>query len=199
MNKFDPGSTELHRTIMKYYNKIYLNDELSIIIRPTHPAFFNPITEIGIREIIADVPNKFTKDLAAIIVLAGSRKQEKVFQSLFAYGRYTENVIIIHPFPRKFMGINFMKLPKPSVLNDYKRAGATITFEDNQWWIRFDEDSLRHFYSRDVLMHEIGHHYDARNFRSKSGKKAENFAEWFATEYGYKPWFREETPGSLGP
>jgi hypothetical protein len=77
MNKFDPGSTELHRTIMKYYNKIYLNDELSIIIRPTHPAFFNPITEIGIREIIADVPNKFTKDLAAIIAcsrMAGTQK-----------------------------------------------------------------------------------------------------------------------------
>ena len=86
-------------------------------------------------------------------------------------------MIIIHPFPKKYMHSYFEKPPKPSVLNDYKRAGATITLKGKQCWIRFDEESLRHFYLRDVLLHELGHHTDAGNFRTKSRKKAENFAE----------------------
>ncbi len=37
-------------------------------------------------------------------------------------------------------------------------------------------------------MHEIGHPHD-KHIRAKSKKKIEGFAEWFATEYGFK--FRE--------
>ena len=49
-----------------------------------------------------------------------------------------------------------------------------------------DEESLKRFYLQDVLMHELGHHVDSPNFISKSDKKAEGFAEWFASEYGYR-------------
>ena len=37
-----------------------------------------------------------------------------------------------------------------------------------------------------VLLHELGHHVDADNFRNKSHKKSEAFAEWFASEHGYR-------------
>jgi hypothetical protein len=42
---------------------------------------------------------------------------------------------------------------------------------------RADLDSLRRFYLRNVLMHEIGHHMDSRNI---SRKDRERFAEQFA-------------------
>jgi hypothetical protein len=42
-------------------------------------------------------------------------------------------------------------------------------------------DSLRRFYLRDVLMHEIGHHVDSRNIKEKD---RELFAERFARTHG---------------
>lgn len=185
-NRFDPGDTEISRVIDEYWDQISGNEELTIIKQPTHAAFLIPIDEASIRETLETVPAEFTVDLSAVIVLGGSKKQEKVFKSVFAYGRYFSNTIVIHPFPKKHMDRKCKSLPKPSVLNDYKRAGATITPEGKRWCIRFDEKSLRQFYLRDVLLHELGHHVDAENFRSKSARKAEGFAEWFASEHGYR-------------
>lgn len=186
-NRFDPGDVEIGQVVTRYFNRIYRNDELAIIKRPTHPAFLCPISETDIRESLEAVPKRFVTGLAAVIVLGGSRKQEKMFKNTFAYGRYFDGVIIIHPFPRKYLNRRYDVLLKPSDLNEYKRAGATITRDGRGWYIRFDEESLRRFYQRDVLLHELGHHVDAANFRSKSDKKAEGFADWFASEHGYKP------------
>ena len=191
-NKFDPGGTEINNVISKFYNRIYRNPNLTIIVLPTHPAFLIPLDEISIRKTLEAVPKKFTISLAAVIVLSGSKKQEKTFRSFFAYGRYAANVIFIHPFPKKYMDLKYKALPKPSVLSDYERAGAKVTPEGKQWCIQFDEESLKQFYLRDVLLHELGHHVDAENFRFKSGKKAEGFAEWFASEYGYRLRLRKE-------
>lgn len=44
-----------------------------------------------------------------------------------------------------------------------------------------DLDSLRRFYLRNVLMHEIGHHVDSRNVTLKD---RERFAENFALKHG---------------
>jgi hypothetical protein len=44
-----------------------------------------------------------------------------------------------------------------------------------------DLDSVRRFYLRDVLMHEIGHHVDSRNITRKDREK---FAERFARTHG---------------
>jgi hypothetical protein len=44
-----------------------------------------------------------------------------------------------------------------------------------------DLDSLRRFYLRDVLMHEIGHHLDLHNVTRKD---RERFAEQFARKHG---------------
>lgn len=77
-------------------------------------------------------------------------------------------------------------LPKPSLLHEYQRAGASITPDGQRWRVQFDAASLRQFYLRDVLMHELGHHVDRGNFAFKTDRKAERLAEWFATENGYK-------------
>jgi len=45
---------------------------------------------------------------------------------------------------------------------------------------------VRRFLLDDVLLHEIGHHLDRHNFARKSNRKIEGFAEWFATENGFR-------------
>jgi hypothetical protein len=46
---------------------------------------------------------------------------------------------------------------------------------------RTDLDTLRRFYLRDVLMHEIGHHVDSRNTTREA---RERFADEFARKHG---------------
>jgi hypothetical protein len=78
-----------------------------------------------------------------------------------------------------------VRRPKPHYLLEYRRAGAEIREDDGDGVeIRFNAASLRKFYLRDVLAHEIGHHVDGRVRRTN--RQAEAFADWFATEYGYK-------------
>lgn len=192
-NRFNPAHTEIRNTINKFYDEIHGTPALTVIALPTHPDFLMPADEDSIRKTLEAVPEEFTAGLAAIIALSGSKKQEKTFRKLFAYGRYVGKIIVLHPFPKKYLEMRYRTKPKPSVLNDYERAGAEVSYEGRDWWIRFDEVSLKRFYLRDVLLHELGHHVDAENFRSKSHKKAEGFAEWFASEYGFKLWHQGKT------
>lgn len=185
-NKFDPSSIELNAVWDKYRDRILNSADLTVIIQPIHADFVLPVDEASIRKTLEAVPNRFLADLAGVIALGGSKKQEKTYKNLFAYGRYEPNVIFLHPFPRKYMDERWKVIPKPSVLHEYERAGAAITRDGKHWRFRFDEESLRQFYLRDVLLHELGHHVDRENFRSKTDRKAEGFAEWFASEYGYK-------------
>jgi hypothetical protein len=72
-----------------------------------------------------------------------------------------------------------------------KSWGNTTTFYGHYWrscvflhaypFGRTDLDSLRRFYLRDVLMHEIGHHLDTQNVTREA---RERFAERFALKHG---------------
>ncbi|MDH3703395.1 MAG: hypothetical protein OEU46_19005 [Alphaproteobacteria bacterium] len=187
-SKFDPGQIEIEKVISRFYNKIYNSAGITVIVLPTNPNFINPLNEENILKTLSTVPKNYTAGLAGILVLGGSKKQEKTFNSLFSYGRYRQDTIIIHPFPKRYLEQRFKTLPKPNVMNEYERAGAKVTRRGKHWYVRFDEDSLEQFYLRDVLLHELGHHVDSENFRSKPLKKAERFADWFASEHGFKLW-----------
>lgn len=186
LSKFDPGDTEIKRVLNVHYQEIFEKDGMAIIMKPIHPNFILPLTKHCIRATIDSIPAEFTRELEGVVTLGGSRKQERVFRSIFAYGRYFSGSIWLHPFPKSFMVSELTSLPKPHILNEYRRAGAKIEGENNHWTISFDEDSLRTFYLRDVLLHEIGHHVDALNKMTKTHKKSEGYAEWFASEYGFR-------------
>ena len=72
-----------------------------------------------------------------------------------------------------------------------KSWGSATTFYGHYWrscvflhaypFGRTDLDSLRRFYLRNVLMHEIGHHLDGWNIARKD---RERFAEEFAKTHG---------------
>ena len=72
----------------------------------------------------------------------------------------------------------------PGELVCYRQVGAQVSEIKGGMQVVFDEISLKRFYLEDVLMHEIGHHVDKHNHSTRSEK--ENFAKWFATEYGYR-------------
>lgn len=186
LSRFNPAESEMHAVWSRNYARLHKTPGLTVIVQRTHTDFILPVTEADIRETLGLVKPDFLTGLAGVVALGGSKKQDRSFRRLFAYGCYCGNVIFLHPFPRRFMDQIWRTLPKPSLLHEYDRAGASITPNGRSWRIRFDTEALRRFYLRDVLMHELGHHVDRGNFAFKTDRKAERFADWFATEYGYK-------------
>ena len=100
LSKFDPGNTEINVVLNKFHDRIYSTSELTVITLPTHKDFIIPVDETDIRNELQQVPNAYLADLAGVILLGGSKKQEKTFRNNFAYGRYGSNVIFLHPFQK---------------------------------------------------------------------------------------------------
>ncbi len=183
LRSYDPWNLEVCAALSKIERKLENHEGILFQQMHTHPGFLSPLKLFEVEAVVRNLPAKFVKDLEAIILLGGTNKQLK--PSRLKYGVYFSNKIFIHAFPKKRLEWSYRSIPKPSILNEYRRAGAALEQHRSGLRVRFDRDALKTFFERDVLMHEIGHHFDRVNFDSKSDKKVEGFAEWFATHYGY--------------
>jgi hypothetical protein len=185
LRSFDPQNEELSRVIEKYY------DECEGAERPIyrqislHEAFVMPVTLTEVKVTVDAIPAEFTDGLKGVFLLGGSQKQADTYNT-YSYGCYLENKIYLHPYPKNRLKRKYAHPPKPHILIEYQRAGVSITQKPGEFIIEFTEDALRHFYLRDVLIHEVGHHVDRSNFGKKRKSRMEPFAEWFATEYGFR-------------
>lgn len=184
-NRFDVFDLEIDRAVDRYRREIERTDRLAIVVEHPHPDFISPVKKHHIIETIRSIPEDFTRGVKSIIVLRGTRRQAAQ-NSGQVYGLYWENMIFLYPYPKSLLNMTYAKAPRPHILNDHKRAGAIVGSANGSTTIKYTEEAVKQFYLRDVLIHEIGHHVDAVNFSDKSHKKIEGFAEWFATEYGFK-------------
>ena len=156
----------------------------SIYESPVHASFIRPFDASDVHALLETVPRGFLRDLEAIYLLGGTRRQQKTSRGrLFRYGAYGDGVIAINAFPRDLLREPYRHLPAPHVVNDYRRIGAEFVPDRHGWILRFCPRSLRRFYLYDVLLHEIGHHVD-RFHPDRCTRRAERYAEWFASKHG---------------
>jgi hypothetical protein len=163
------------------------NEGIKIYSLEVQAGFVRPFDSKDVAEYLKKLPEEFLQGIVGIYLLGGTKKQMRAsFGSLFRYGCYWGGDIYLHAFPEKRMTLSFMKKqPNPSILEEYRRANASIKSIKGGLNISFDIGSLKSFFLRDVLMHEIGHHVDRGN-ADQTHKRSERFAEWFASEYGYR-------------
>jgi len=183
--RFNPSEAEIDRTLARFASDLHLDGGLVIRTVPLRStSLVMPVTEHDVLETLEKVPKRFLSGLRAVFLLGGSRRQAKVaWSQLFAYGRYGSGCIFLHPFPVAQMIERWKTLPKPSIRREYERAGAVLQRVPTGWLRIFTPESLRTFYLREVLLHEVGHHV-ARSSR-KDRRSAEAFADWVASEFGY--------------
>lgn len=184
---FDPFDAAIDDAYFnKYWHQFYDDTkDLTILTEPVNDKFVMPINENDIKSAFQKVPSEFLNELKGVVLLSGSNKQARTSSSqLFCYGCYYFGVIFIFPFPKNKMHSTSKHLPPPHIQREYERAGITYEFRDKKWHKEFSLNSLHHFYLNDVLMHELGHHVDRGN--KKTHNKSERYAEWFATEYGFR-------------
>ena len=180
-SRYNPWDMEIDSALQRLPKKA---GGLQIVKFSVHADFIMPL-EIGdVEKALADLGPDAIQDLDIILLLSGTTRQ-KNFGRGARFGLYSPNraLIAIHAFPKKLQTMQFKRGLSPAVQHEYVRTGAVFNSPDT---VTLDEAAVRRFLLDDVLLHEIGHHLDRYNFASKSSKKAEGFAEWFATENGFK-------------
>lgn len=185
---YEPFRSSDEKLYAKHYSDFKDRTIPMVQIEPTHSDFIFPITAEDISNTLSRVPSAFIQGVKAVLVPSGSKKQIKSFHSLFSYGLYWRECIFLHPYPKSQMDSTRGRKPNPQIIREYKRAGAEIHQKGTGVEVIFTASSLRQFYLRDVLMHEIGHHNDAQIDRPQARREA--FAHWFAAEYGFRLWGR---------
>lgn len=148
---------------------------LGIFDRPLAPGFLRPWSVDDIVTVLSAVPHRYLGELTGVFLLGGTTRQRRL--KSVTYGMYSSNRVYLFALPTPKLTQVWPVTPKPSVMQRYKKFGATFTSLGNgETKLTFDELSLRRFYLYDVLLHEIGHHVDTGH---RSGD-AERFARWFA-------------------
>lgn len=182
---FQPWDCAIERAFRQHQPYLRKESEGPLIYfeRP-HQDFILPLELEDIEDTLSKIPSDFTRGLQAVFLLSGSNKLSKVVDSLYCYGTYWLSCIFLAPFPKVFEERCYPRPPRPSAVREYIRAGAEVRQTTAGLVIKFEKEAIRRFYIRDVLMHEIGHHID--RYWKKPHRKKEGFAEWFATEYGYR-------------
>lgn len=172
-----PSWTETNLTV-----ETRLGNRIAIVVRDTHPNFLSPATAQEVQDILLRVPPEFLAGLTTVYLLGGTSKQDKVaFGKLFRYGCYQFFNIYLHAFPKRMLTQRYSKLPPPDVMQEYERIGAKWIQDRDGWLFQFSLETLRAFYLRDVLLHEVGHHVDRPNLFSKNDADCERYAHWFRT------------------
>lgn len=141
--KYDPFFAEARAALKQFDGRISRVPIFPhiIVIKPQVPDFIHPCERVEIKKRLELMPQGSRKDLRAVYLLGGTRKQEKSWRSkLGCYGMYWKSCVFLfaHPF----------QLP----------SGYTL-------------DDLRNFYLDDVLIHEVAHHIDRERMSDRKAKE----------------------------
>lgn len=142
--EYDPFFAEARAAFKRYDGKISRAPIFPhiVVIKTQFPDFIHACKRSEVRARLERMPASSRKELRAVFLLAGTRKQEKTWWSkLGCYGIYWRSCVFLcaHPF----------HLP----------SGYTL-------------DQLRDFYLDDVLVHEVAHHIDRERMTDNKAKEA---------------------------
>jgi hypothetical protein len=104
-------------------------------------------------------------------------------RSLFPlYGMQWGPNIYLYPIEASLQE-TYTRPPTPQQLIEARMFGGDWKQAGRIWTLTWSRESIRDFYLNNVLVHEIGHVNDTRNTNSAA---RERYANWFATEFGYR-------------
>lgn len=141
--RYDPFFAEARAALKRFDDRISRVPRFPhiIVIKPQTSDFIHACKRVEIKAKLERMPKDSRRDLRAVFLLGGARKQEKSWWSrLGCYGMYWNSCVFLcaHPF----------HLPN----------GYTL-------------DHLRSFYLNDVLVHEMAHHIDRERMIDRDAKE----------------------------
>lgn len=146
--------------------------------QPAGAGYLHPVTIEEVRQRIAELPSRFTRTIEVVQFSAMTRKR-----SLFPlYGMQWGTTVYLYPIEASLREV-YHSPPTPQQQIEARMYGGVWRQIGQNWTLSWTPDSIRDFYLNNVLVHEIGHVNDLRNSNSAA---RERYANWFATEYGYR-------------
>jgi hypothetical protein len=154
-------------------------DDYKVIVQPAGAGYRHILTPEDVRQRLSLLPASFTAGLDVVQMSSMTTKK----RSFPCYGMQWGTAIYLYPVEESLIEV-FNYPPLPNLLNEVKMYGGQWEHDDpGPWNLVWSEETIRDFYLNNILIHELGHLLDRRN---TSYVDRERYAEWFATEYGYR-------------
>lgn len=154
------------------------NREIRFVVQQPGRGYVHPATVEDIRQRIEQLPRRVTRQLE-VVQLSRMTKKRALFP---CYGMQWGVSIYLYPIEESFIE-TYLRPPKPQEQIEARMYGGRWVADGRFWKLVWTPDTIRDFYLNNVLIHEIGHVYDDWNHNAL---QRERFANWFATEYGYR-------------
>ena len=146
------------------------------IVDPLPKGYVYPCSIEDIRKKLEELPPTMLRNLSVIHLC----NQVKMNPGVDAH-IYDGSCIRIYPVPEKLRWNYGRRKPNPAFAQERVEFGAYWKKIDHEWFLCWDEDSLRDYILNHVLLHEIGHSLDEVHYGTGRGEK---LAEAFAHKIG---------------
>ena len=155
------------------------SENLEIVVHPPGQGYVHPVTAEEVRDRVDELSPKWTTELDVVQFSPMTRKR-----TLFpCYGMQWGATVYLYPIEESLVE-TYARPPRPEQQIEAKMFGGKWRQEGHLWLLEWTENTIRDFYLNNILIHEIGHINDQRNTNFDD---RERYANWFATEYGYRP------------
>lgn len=151
---------------------------LRLVVEPAGQGFAHAVTRDEVQERIAALPERFTRELAAVQLSTMTRKR-RLFP---CYGMQWGGAVYLYPIEDSLVE-TYYRPPTPQQRIEAKMFGGQWSQDGKLWRLTWTESTIKDFFLNNVLIHEIGHLNDSRNANTRD---RERYANWFAIEYGYR-------------
>lgn len=151
---------------------------LKVVIQPAGTGYIHPVTADDVRERVLQLPAEFQEKLQVVQFSRMTRKR-RLFP---CYGLQWGSAVYLYPIEESLEEV-YVRAPRPAQRIESEMYGGRWVQDGPLWRLIWTENTIRDFYLNNVLIHEIGHINDQRN---TTFRKREQFADWFAIEYGYR-------------
>jgi hypothetical protein len=141
-------------------------------------GFIHPVTADDVRERVRQLPEQYQTRLE-VVQLSRMTRKRRLFP---CYGLQWGSAVYLYPIEESLEEL-YLRAPRPAQRIETEMYGGRWVEDGAYWKLIWTEGTVRDFYLNNVLIHEIGHVNDDRN---TSFRKREQFADWFAVEFGYR-------------
>ena len=151
---------------------------IQYVTQPAGAGYVHAVTVEEVKSRLAQLPEAFTHQLE-VVQLSGMTRKRKLFP---LYGMQWGPNVYLYPIEESLTE-NYVRPPRPEQIVEARMFGGQWIQNGSEWKLIWTPDTIRDFYLNNVLIHEVGHVNDTRN---TNAYKREQYANWFATEYGYR-------------
>lgn len=151
---------------------------LRVVVESPGAGFIHPVTADDVRERVLQLPEPWCFSID-VVQLSRMTRKRRLFP---CYGLQWGTAVYLYPIEESLEEF-YVRAPRPAQRIETEMFGGRWVQDGSLWKLVWTRETIRDYYLNNVLIHEIGHVNDRRN---TSFRRREQFADWFAIEYGYR-------------